>query len=604
MKPSARWGACALLVVLAGCGEGGGVSSTPTPTPVPTPTPTPVPTPTPTPVGTITHPGNSQSFVNDAVTGTTILDLTTAKAQSPTGGPGSLTINYDAASRSYTIAIQGRQQTFGPADIDMDRDNYVSFAKPGGSSSDYLTVGANIIFEGSVPQYVGMGLWQHNDLSGSNQNTILDFFTYGFPTPASAVPRSGTMNYAVNMFGALSTPNVSLKVSHGVGTFSADLGRGLFSLDAALKSFDFLTGQEVIGGGIQMRAGGRLSGSDGSFSGNLSYQNLDGLVAGKLTGRLYGPNGQEVGGVFSADSAGGGELLGALSGTSQGTASVDFTLDQLRFTHLFPILSVSLEFRIDSDGKKQLGDGSIQQGNLTLRPDGSASGPSVISYIPSSDYQASDRTISPDPNFVRYQKDNIYPGTSLTEPTTLDLYKPGSANTQLALTFLSFGIWEGRFAGLPAERFDRTYLIYGMDTAYGTLARRTGSAHYDGLVRGAGLNSANGDRYELTGTSAYDVNFTAGSFSGSLAIKGDIAGTGQRRDFGAFGFTTGLDSLGQPGDAVLTQGGRNYGDMKSRFYGPDGEEVGSVFTMAFGNATNMSDVTQLSGISVAKRTGP
>lgn len=132
------------LLSLAGCGGGGGTSSAGS---------TPVNPPTPTNT-TLTNLQSSQTFVNDAATANVALDLTTKTGISGNAAASTLTISYDAKNQSYTVAVDGRSQTFGQADIKSNDPSQTLYQKTDGTNRDYLTL-AKIPYTGTRPtQYV------------------------------------------------------------------------------------------------------------------------------------------------------------------------------------------------------------------------------------------------------------------------------------------------------------------------------------------------------------------------------------------------------------------------------------------------------------------
>jgi len=131
-------------LLVSACGSGGGVNSTPTPSPTPTsPTPTPTsPTPTPSQANaSLVDLQYIERFANVAAT---------ANASFPTGGaaatvqsaPSTVTLNYDAATRGYTLAVDGRMQTFLPSQIDAAQSNaaITVYVRTNGDTTESLTL--------------------------------------------------------------------------------------------------------------------------------------------------------------------------------------------------------------------------------------------------------------------------------------------------------------------------------------------------------------------------------------------------------------------------------------------------------------------------------
>ena len=149
------------------------------------------------------------------------------------------------------------------------------------------------------------------------------FGVSGYQTPASGVPTSGTATY-------LSTGGASgnVVVPSGVGAVKGDVAVNANfatgALSGSLTNMTIGTGAAAVPWN-NVSLSGSLSGA--SFSGTTtaaspSASNTFTFAAGAtgyLNGALYGPNGQELGAVWSLhDNAGGGKsALGLLGATKQ-----------------------------------------------------------------------------------------------------------------------------------------------------------------------------------------------------------------------------------------------------------------------------------------------
>ncbi len=229
--------------------------------------------------------------------------------------------------------------------------------------------------------------------------------------------------------------------------------------------------------------------------------------------------------------------------------------------------------------------------SLALSPDGGATFTTANGETPS--FAKSDQVTAPDPNFTRYKQTIANVGDEV-----LDLYKAGSANSQLALTYASFGEWQVLNPwepDIPRQQF----FTYGVLTPFWALAAKSGTAQYSGFLYGTAANPQSG-RYALSGSVSYDVNFSTDAYTGSMSIQGAYA-FGGSKDFGSFDITGGVPlaaNLGKSnplGDfATVTQNGAVVGQISNRFFGPDGEEMAGVFNMT---VVDMNMV----GAAVAKR---
>src|SRR3954470_7685379 len=125
--------ACAALV--AGCGAGGGVNpiSAPPQAPPPAPPP-PAPQhpspPPPTSNLSLADLQPSQSLTNDAVTSHARIDTAAKTTLSTSVQNTTLAISYDAGSKSYTVSIPTRSETFGTGDIfTSSDDSFINYHK-------------------------------------------------------------------------------------------------------------------------------------------------------------------------------------------------------------------------------------------------------------------------------------------------------------------------------------------------------------------------------------------------------------------------------------------------------------------------------------------
>lgn len=564
MKRRLLAGSATMLgLLLSGCGGGGGVASTPAPT-----------------NASLANLQYSQSFTNDADTATVAFDLTTKTGISGSSGGSTLTIHYDAPSQSYTLTVDGRTQSFGPTDVDPAKSDAgeTTYAKSDSVNRDYLTLFKSLPGATHPLQYVAQGFWQRNVVSGSRQDTQYSAFTYGIASPAAAIPRTGTAAYAIDTFGFASKPGQEPISFYGSGSFSVDFAAGLFSAMAYTTETKLVSGGGTLGGGIQLMATGHLSSSDGGFSGTAAYQGQLGTGTGPLAGRFYGPSAQELGASFAGTGADGLAVAGSFTGSRDATLTPDnLTLTNLTHEQIFHTRLANSA----NGGLNWQNAETFQYGPPT-------------SDLYGGQFTSADKIASADPNFTAYRK--TFSSSYDSEDTTLELFKPGPANTQLALTYLSLGHWSTTLnQGNGPHPVDQ-YFVYGFETPGQLLIGRTGSAHYQGIVYGIGDGGAT--RYAITGTSHFDVDFSAQSYSGGLSLSGAPKGGGSV-NFGSYDFSAGLIS-GQAQLAGLTQGGQIMGQINPIFYGPDAQEIGAPFSLQTPSSGPAGTVA-ITGVAVAKR---
>jgi hypothetical protein len=250
--------------------------------------------------------------------------------QSTAGRRDVVSVQYDAASKSYTVQTAGNAQTFGPGDSLAPRyGGETVYSKAG--ASEFLTLVTNpYISPANTNQYVGMGYWQKNSIAPTSQTTSFSTFTYGFDTPAGNMPRTGAAHWLTDVFGLFTTPTKELRTIEGLGDFEVDFAAGAFRTQAYMNEYHVVT-QGGTAGALTFSAGGKLT-SGNSFSGLFSYNgSTSATLFGTLTGAFYGPNAEEIGATFNATD-GSAVLTGALTGqrypvgsTSDGIRNISLT---------------------------------------------------------------------------------------------------------------------------------------------------------------------------------------------------------------------------------------------------------------------------------------
>jgi len=593
--------ALATSLLLAGCGGSSAVNSTPTPSPTPSPTPAPTPTPTPTPtssVPAIIDPSISHAYNTTAAvtqfTATTPDGIVQSTAQST----AALAIHYDAASQTYSVSAAGDAVSFGQSERLADRfAGEIQYAKADGSS--YLTIDIQPYHGMLGPNsYVALGYWQNNSLSTGLQQTHFDSFVFGSLTPDAAMPRAGTAHWLTDIFGLYLTPGDELRIISAAGDFDVDFSANAYVAKAFVTQDDYITGGGVTGA-LYFQSGGQIS-SNGSFSGPFTYGGTTGLLTGSMSGSFYGPNAQEVGGIFNASGTG-GTLTGSFTGqqstltaTSDGVEVVSLTAAAK--TEILHDNNSAWLYYQSRDDVAGLSTASVLQTSAAavITPTGVGEVDSTsYAYMPN----AADRTANQRANFDTYAK------TIAGNPTTISIYKIGSANSELALTYTSFFSWssvQNSTAGNTQIVDANVYYVpFGIKTADNLMAARTGGAQYNGVAYGSAVDMA-GLKYDITGTSRFDINFSAQTYSGALTLNAALSGGGSTQSLGAFNFASTLVS-GNMLSADLPHGS-NWGGSNSiqpQFYGPMGQEIGAAFQMVTGPNTD-SHTLAIAGAALAK----
>ena len=613
---------------LSACGGGGGgVSSTPTPAPSSV-------TPTPTPVSqNITLPPTSD-LANVPAHANANYDLVANKVLDSDSAQGTLQVHYDAATHTYSLTSGARSATFGIPDIHAGtgavagETRYVYTAA--GGISQYLTLAVKPYSGSRTNSYVGLGYWETIQVNNGKQNSQLDMFAYGFETSAAAVPKSGAASYDIDALALVAVPGQEPKALQGGGTLDVDFLSGSFLAQAYVDEYGLGASNTYgHGGNIVLHAGGHLA-SGNSFSGNVSYTGFlaanPGVsfsnVSGTIQGRFFGPNAEELGASFVAGNSDGAHVAGALTGQRNTTSPATLAISNLLADTTLNSRASELRVHFDTTSGVVFKDASgyapdtwWQPGKVTLKLNGDVAVQTTYNVDPKATFTSADRSAVQKPNFTSFDTNKATQPSS-SEPATVhfDLYKIGKDNPELQLSYVGFGIWSQTYTGsdpVYTHTTSRTdsyqYVLYGLETPKLLMAGRTGSASYQGVVYGNSV-IGNGTLQEVGGTSRFNVDFGAQSYSGALDLTVGAVG-GPKSTLGTWTFSDRLID-GQMGPTALSPNVATFNipdanTINPRFYGPEGQEIGATFSIVRSMTTPdiMGGYSKISitGVTVAKR---
>lgn len=566
---------------LAACGGGGGGGGVDPIVPI-TPPPSNSNIANPTVSQTFNAVGNNQQAVFDLRSGTVV---------SASGSSANLQVAYDAASKSYRVSLNSESATFRPSDLKSNSQGEARYEQRNADGVQLLTL-VTTPYSGWVSnRYVGMGYWQRYSSADARQNDRFSTFVYGLDTPASAMPRTGTARYNIDVFGVTAAPGYEPVVYQGDGSFDVDFLGGEFAAHSYLQETALLTGQGVVGGGIEMAASGRLSSGDGSFSGHVTVGSFNANTSGTISGRFFGPGSEEVGASFSTSNTDGASAVGSFTGQRSGAAGVnlrmtDIATPQVFYTQGRALLVGKATASNDVQNVSQI----PLVGQFHDRTNGNFNFGPGLSSMAGGNFTASDIVAGDDPNFVYYAK------TFGDRDVRLQLYKLGSANSEIALTYVSLGRWASLVNNPGSVEFQRHHFVYGLATGDSMLTRRTGSARYEGVVYGAGANRTTGAMYDVGGTSSFDVDFSKQAYTGALVLNGKSSG--QTLDFGRYEFGGRLFWNGN--SASIIEGDAEIGQINTRFYGPTGEELAGDFHVYAPERVQAGGLV-INGVTAARR---
>lgn len=289
-------------VMLAACSGGGSGSGsigtvTPTPTATITPTPTPVasPSPTPTPASYTKYAELSGDRMMTSSCTSMVNNQSPPIVNPATLGDHGLSFAYAAGVQSWTVAGDGLNLVFGPADVDPTTPTGAQFyLKTSASGTDRLRI--------QVPGLVGVGPLEYARVVSVMTNLIGQARTYhcivGVPTLVTDVPAATSVTYRAAYGGSgYVTP------AGGGATNPYSLGRTAVTLDANRITGKVTLSLHLIGtqasGGAEVDFGTVTGTADidpttGAYYGSTWTSPTLNVVFGQFSGRFYGPQGLET----------------------------------------------------------------------------------------------------------------------------------------------------------------------------------------------------------------------------------------------------------------------------------------------------------------------
>ncbi len=271
------------LIVITGCGGGGGKKNI-------------IPTPMPT---------LSEKLSDGAAHEFSAISFTRHDSDTTSEGSESTDVSSTTTQITYTSTdnkLSSVRVVESEFDVDFEVDeSEVSlygisyFESSGGGTNNYLGVAGGL----DDFDYQSFGAWS-SDTLGENKRTT-GVFSIGMPTPESAIPTSGTAEYGGRAIGTYRRLHSDTRV-YVMANFAASVDFGLGALTIATSESIRMTELHSESGDADSRLDiyGVLNIHPGSsnFSGAV-ITGLNHNAAGVASGRFYGPNAEELGGVIS-----------------------------------------------------------------------------------------------------------------------------------------------------------------------------------------------------------------------------------------------------------------------------------------------------------------
>ena len=568
-----------LSMLLTACGGGGGSGGSPVVSAPPPPVAT-----APRDVSKLT---TNQTFEVRSATETARYDLDTGQTLLSESKDGGIVINYNAGSDSYTVtASDGRTASFAPAnEVGMDDQRDRIFRTSSGSTSNYLTLAYAGYGSNLVTKSVALGFWQSNVVTGNIQDTNFDIFVYGFPASDAAIPVSGSADFKTDVFGFSSQVGLEPVSFRGSGTTVFDFLRGTFAMETTVDEYYLATGAQRFGA-LYLRAAGDLSSSANAFDGTFIYDGSLNTIFGSLSGAFYGQTASEAGGIFSGDDGEGNSVVGGFTALRSGEATRNLSLYDLKYDQTFYTGTTTFVRRDYKDGSDGFVSGQ-ESSNGQLHYRAADKSFQVAGYTAQyGGFAAAEIVSDAGAEFEVYRK------TLDNREIQLSLYQPANGG-EIELTYSGFGIYSNVYEDAAQTNVEEMWLIYGQDTPDGVLGGRTGSATYNGIARGTAGSSDGKRELSVTGTSQFLIDFATQGYSGWLRLAGRDKADGTQVDFGQIDLEPGTGIARNAFTTNLNSDGSFVGSIQSRFYGPTGQELASVFRV-------LLDGYGIAGASVAK----
>lgn len=221
-----------------------------------------------------------------------------------------------------------------------------------------------------------------------------------------------------------------------------------------------------------------------------------------------------------------------------------------------------------------------------------ASGNYIISNIPGTAHRFPDgyRTAS-GPPFTAYGENGTDGGRRLS------ILTPSDANSTLALTYTSFGVWQfdsSNRSNIDPQINDYHFFYFGIPTPADGMPR-TGSANYNGLAQGVLFDPH--AIYLLNGTMTLGADFAANSIDTTLTLSASNTTNSLAVTLPVFNGTAAIGAGRNYFVGTLATPDNSFvGSVQGAFFGPTAQEVGYSFGI------NSPDRTRIGGgVAVGKR---
>ncbi len=215
-----------------------------------------------------------------------------------------ITYRFDDTISRISITTQNGTVTWdeNSGDLIDDTDPLAVVAASGSNQSMLFTVNPVALSW----DYQTFGTWQTGIMTGSGQ---IGAVSLGAPTAGSAIPTSGTASFTGAAMGIYVDVAGAQYLAGGDLTVNADfVGRSLTFATTNSEKLNLLTSASSLAPNLDLSGTLNYAAGVNTFTGSLTAA---GGMTGQTEGRFYGPNAEELGGVFSVSGAGTESYIGS-----------------------------------------------------------------------------------------------------------------------------------------------------------------------------------------------------------------------------------------------------------------------------------------------------
>lgn len=526
--------------------------------------------------GSLSPNSDYSALTNDQIWATSSAKLSYDQGTSaPSAGSTkseALVVYYNAALKTYTLIAPDRTVYFG----DTFPSGGPEMMIPAAGGSEALT-----LYGGGLTFLRGVG-W----ISEAGASEQLGFALLGQATPDSATPRLGQAAYKLMIAGAAADPRFSNRMDfNGPGSLTVNFATGALGLRGTLDYQEHysLAGRQRMTATGTITGTGRLAAATDHFSGRVDVEGV-GNYGGTFDGQFFGPAANEVGGTFAASDPAGGSLAGLFTGATDAAGGLAFE----------GLLGLSAPATFSGVAQQGV---SVDQSDVTIDPTAGTTRFNVTNNMDVTWGPGDIIAAKSDPAQTYYER------VDATQTTSGYIFKSGTSNAKLALSYVSFAEvdQDHRSTNFPAHY--RYFIPFGTATS-ASLMPRLGKATYSGVVAGDGVVYGSGASpgfstadAEIGGTSLLTADFASGQVGLDLTLtaRDRAIASSPFTALGTFHYSAPLNGTTFIGDADQSAGtGRTFG----QFYGPSADEFSATWYLQQQKST---EAYSIQGVTVGKK---